>query len=270
MFSCKCKDIALYRCVDKVPIAKRKFITDQRTTRNMAIDTAKEHSIQQELQIQESSSRYENSNNFCLLSASQSTQLDKLNQSFEPLKYSTVQMRTQLLTLAQACNRTGVSDSLVSAILKYMDVLREEDSSKIIDRKKWILRPPKELLLDMVTDDCKNVRELGLRRILKSSKCKAKEGIVCEFKIPPFNFDVENYIDLINWDMTKATEPPLMTKISDEDLRNLIKKVPRKIKILKFPCYTEAVERCIKLVAEASSAVSDMEARDGFIKARIS
>ncbi|KAK4871690.1 hypothetical protein RN001_015814 [Aquatica leii] len=44
----------------------------------------------------------------------------------------------------------------------------------------------------------------------------------------------------------------------------------KEIEILKFPCHTQAVERCIKLVTEASSLVCGAEARDGFIRARIS
>ncbi|KAK4879050.1 hypothetical protein RN001_004865 [Aquatica leii] len=50
----------------------------------------------------------------------------------------------------------------------------------------------------------------------------------------------------------------------------MIAKVPEEIEILKFPCHTQAVERCIKLVTEASSLVCGAEARDGFIRARIS
>ena len=37
----------------------------------------------------------------------------------------------------------------------------------------------------------------------------------------------------------------------------------------RFPCHTQAVERCVKAVTEASLAVVGQEARDGFIRARI-
>lgn len=52
----------------------------------------------------------------------------------------TSQMRTKLPTLAEACDRTGVSDRsaaiLVSAVLKDLGVISKEDSSKIVDRSK--------------------------------------------------------------------------------------------------------------------------------------
>jgi hypothetical protein len=36
----------------------------------------------------------------------------------------------------------------------------------------------------------------------------------------------------------------------------------------KLPCHTQAVERCVKLVTEASAAVCGTAARDGFIRVR--
>ena len=36
----------------------------------------------------------------------------------------------------------------------------------------------------------------------------------------------------------------------------------------KLPCHTQAVERCIKLVTEASIAVCGAAARDGLIRVR--
>jgi hypothetical protein len=37
----------------------------------------------------------------------------------------------------------------------------------------------------------------------------------------------------------------------------------------KYPCHTQAVERCVKLVTEASSAVCGAKSRDGFIRVRL-
>ncbi|CAG9837210.1 unnamed protein product [Diabrotica balteata] len=49
----------------------------------------------------------------------------------------------------------------------------------------------------------------------------------------------------------------------------MILDVPAEIEILKYPCHTQAVERCIKLVTEASVAVCGNTAGDGFISERI-
>jgi len=39
--------------------------------------------------------------------------------------------------------------------------------------------------------------------------------------------------------------------------------------IFNFPCHTQAVERSVKLVTEASIAVCGQTRRDGFIRSRI-
>lgn len=49
----------------------------------------------------------------------------------------------------------------------------------------------------------------------------------------------------------------------------MIKTVPEKMEILQYPCHSQAVERCVKLVTEASLKVCGPEARDGFIRSRI-
>jgi len=37
----------------------------------------------------------------------------------------------------------------------------------------------------------------------------------------------------------------------------------------KYPCHTQAVERCVKLVTESAKAVCGVKARDGFIRVRL-
>ncbi|KAF2894144.1 hypothetical protein ILUMI_12031 [Ignelater luminosus] len=59
-------------------------------------------------------------------------------------------------------------------------------------------------------------------------------------KVP--RYDAEDYTRLINWSKTKITEPLLTKQISDDDLKKMIKNVPKEIDILKFPCHIQAVE----------------------------
>ena len=76
-------------------------------------------------------------------------------------------------------------------------------------------------------------------------------------------------MDLINWQESPITEPPLTKNISDEDLKLLVASGDTPVvDFPQFPCHTQAVERCVKLVTEASAAVCGAPARDGFIRAR--
>lgn len=57
-------------------------------------------------------------------------------------------------------------------------------------------------------------------------------------------------------------------KFSDEALKSMVH-TGEVLGVGKFPCHTQAVERYVKLVMEASAAVCGAESRDGFIQSRL-
>lgn len=123
---------------------------------------------------------------------------------------------------------------------------------------------PENILLSLLTDQEKKYKELAVRRILKARTVTTT--VIREFNIPTINFEAKHYSELIFWDEVNVTEPPItaniemsLTKISDVNFPDF----PH------FPCNTQAVERCVRLVTEASLAVCGQENRDGFIQARI-
>ncbi|KAF2886685.1 hypothetical protein ILUMI_19488 [Ignelater luminosus] len=69
--------------------------------------------------------------------------------------------------------------------------------------------------------------------------------------------------------MLPKLDPPLISNTSNGELRNMIRKVPKGIEITKFPCHTQALERCIKLETDSSGTVCEEDARDGFIRAKL-
>ena len=87
-----------------------------------------------------------------------------------------------------------------------------------------------------------------------------------KFFIPTLNFAAETYPELINWEVVKLTEPPLTLDLNEAELL-AIKETP--FKVPNYPCHTQAVERGVKLVSEASAAVIGQEAQEGFICQRI-
>lgn len=126
---------------------------------------------------------------------------------------------------------------------------------------------PENILISMVTDESKLIRELGYRRLLRIRQ-EVQDDHIRFFTIPKINFDATDFVELIDWQSCKLTEPPLLRNISNEDLLNQIGD-PSKMEIVKYPCNTQAVERCVRLVTEASMAVCGEHNRDGFIKSRI-
>ena len=127
---------------------------------------------------------------------------------------------------------------------------------------------PENILLAMVCDERPHIRELAWRRIKKARE-QEKGKTVRKFTIPQLNFDAPCYSQLISWqEVPTVTEPPLTRNISEDELEELIMTKSKK-QFDTMPCHTQAVERCVKLVTEASSSVCGSESRDGFIRARI-
>ena len=88
--------------------------------------------------------------------------------------------------------------------------------------------------------------------------------------MPTLNFEATDYINMIDWHAEAVTEPPVTMQIDGEGLRQMIKEdTTPMLNIARYPCHTQAVERHVKLVTEASAAVCGMEKRDGFIRARL-
>ena len=132
---------------------------------------------------------------------------------------------------------------------------------------------PKNILLAMVHDKNKDIRELGLRRVLKARKIEAEHGKgVRLFKIPKINCDATAYYDLIDWQNILITSPPLLFDVTHDDIKRTITQrtsFTLPVELTRVPCHTEAVERTIKLVTTASNKVCGKENRDGFVRATL-
>ncbi|KAF2899676.1 hypothetical protein ILUMI_06499 [Ignelater luminosus] len=58
----------------------------------------------------------------------------------------------------------------------------------------------------------------------------------------------------------------MLDHLSQEKIEDMFKE---DMDIPTYPCHTQATERCVKLVTEASAMVCGKEQRDGFIRTRI-
>lgn len=147
----------------------------------------------------------------------------------------------------------------------------QKDLKDIVDaviQRNGFFGHPENVLLAMIADERVKVRELGLRRILKARSEATSCRDIRIFKLPNFNFDAKDYIDMIPWQECTVTEPPILSGLCDDELKDYIRsnEIP---KLEKYPCHTQSVERCVKLVTEASASVCGAEARDGFIRATV-
>ena len=133
---------------------------------------------------------------------------------------------------------------------------------------------PENLLCAMVADADAGVRSEAVERILKLRKkipkkprSKIARGIRF-FKPPPLDWSCTSYTTMINWDSNKVVvTEPIFTKNLEDDGLNSLRASP--LSLPSYPCHTTSVERCVKLVSEASKQVYGEEARHGLILSRV-
>ena len=152
---------------------------------------------------------------------------------------------------------------------RYLPIELKKIVDPVIQRNAYFAHP-ENLLISMATDERLHIRQLALRRVLAARAISDEtddKSTVRMFKIPPLNFEATDYTDIIDWSSIKSAEPPMFRSIESTQLKNNIL-TSEMIQFKRFPCHTQAVERGVKLVTEASMAVCEPQ-RDGFIRARI-
>ena len=101
----------------------------------------------------------------------------------------------------------------------------------VIERNDYFGHP-ENVLLAMIPDDWKEIRELGVCCILKARNRQVVNG-VRQFTVPKLNFDAEDCTTLIDWQTSAITEPPLTVELSHACLTGLV--ASHNVPVLSFP-----------------------------------
>ncbi|GBL89432.1 hypothetical protein AVEN_216959-1 [Araneus ventricosus] len=119
----------------------------------------------------------------------------------------------------------------------------------------------------MLKDERPHMRELAARSIIKSRESSSNGKSVYVFLPPKLNFEATNYTEMIDWSSITITSQPILRDISTYVFKSIVrdKKNPE-WNFVHFPCHTQVVERCVKLVTEATAEVYGFQNRDGFIR----
>ncbi|KAL4083484.1 hypothetical protein QTP88_028800 [Uroleucon formosanum] len=149
---------------------------------------------------------------------------------------------------------------------RYLPKNYQQIIDPVIQRNSYF-GAPENILLSMLVDDRMCIRELAIQKIFNSRLSKTTGVRI--FKVPLLNFDASDYTELVDWNKCKITEPPILSMIENEVLNRIVMSGQVAEYINIFPCHTQAIERVVKLVTDASTAVCSESGRDGFIRARI-
>ena len=122
---------------------------------------------------------------------------------------------------------------------------------------------PEQVLLAMISDEDQQIRTEAIQHI-QAARGRGQQEEVRSFTLPTINFDAQRYVDIIDWTAEEITEPPLLCDLSDAELQEI---TTAPLEIPAYPVHTQAVERAIRDVTDASSRVVGEEARHGHITA---
>ena len=87
-----------------------------------------------------------------------------------------------------------------------------------------------------------------------------------EVHVPALKWQAKSYHTMIDWKDSLESEPPYIAQLSDHDVVNIL---DRPLQVPRWVNNTQAVERGIKAVTEACTAVTGHLERDGYIKQRM-
>lgn len=99
------------------------------------------------------------------------------------------------------------------------------------------------MAVKIIQEARKNPPKVQRMKILKGNR---------KFSIPALNWNPSRWCDIIDWKSTKVYEASILAKL-DADQLIFAKSEP--FCFPKFPLHSQSVERCVKLVTEASSKV---------------
>ena len=141
-------------------------------------------------------------------------------------------------------------------LTRYLDKKYLKIIDPVISRNCYFAHP-ENVLLSMLSDSRRNVRVLAINKILQARGANNNTS-VRTFSVPKLNFEATDYINMVN------LEAANITNVSSCDLALSIDN--EKWEFFDYPNHTQAVERTVKLVTEASSKVYGYENRNAYIK----
>ena len=120
---------------------------------------------------------------------------------------------------------------------------------------------PENILLAGVADEDFNVRKFSCDAIIKARVQRTSAEVRCfDKKQVSVNLKATSYIDMVDWDRSHVTTPPLLDGINNEQLMNY-----QQVILPKYPCHSVDIERNVKDVTAVSARVFGHTSRHGAI-----
>ena len=125
-----------------------------------------------------------------------------------------------------------------------------------MESSAWFAHP-ENIILTLLASSDEEERRFCVRVILDKIRKggQGKTG-VRSFRVPTLNWKALTLKELIDWNEVEVTEPIITACMSSEDL---VKFLDTPLVVPDWTCHTQAVERTVKKVTEASKMVAGQE-----------
>lgn len=127
---------------------------------------------------------------------------------------------------------------------RYLNLHLRKIIDPVFERNAYFAHA-ENIILCMLNDSDRQTRNLAVARIL-AARQKVQQKKIRIFKVPRINVNAKRYVDMINWEEVEISEPPLLSLIPENELREIAATGELPIK-LKLSCHTQSVERCVKV-----------------------
>lgn len=138
---------------------------------------------------------------------------------------------------------------------RYLPPTLRETVDKVITTNSFFAHP-ENILLTMLFDDRKTVRERAIRKILHYRDNLCDSTKLRAYKKPAINFDCTDYFDMVDLDNDSLlSEPPFTFKIPYEHLLEYIEFDDPPLPDPEIPMHIQGTERCVQLLTNVCGRV---------------
>ncbi|ESN92990.1 hypothetical protein HELRODRAFT_165139 [Helobdella robusta] len=119
------------------------------------------------------------------------------------------------------------------------------------------------ILLAAVSDSDMEIRRFSVEQIIRAREKQTNSNIpvsVFDKKDITLNLAATSFINMIDWDQSNVTSPPMLSHLSNDQLT-----YTHPILLPDVPCHSQAVERTIKDVSAASCKVYGRKSCHGMV-----
>lgn len=152
-------------------------------------------------------------------------------------------------------------------LIRRSNLIADEAVKQIVqERIQWngFFAHSENVLLAQLSSKKKSERLDAVLKILKIRE-HFSHNEIRQFRVPQINFEAKKWTDMIEYDR-HSTEPPFTVGMTDDEL---IEIMDHQLKVPKYKCHTQMVERAVKEVTRVSLKAVGHEKRNCMVKATL-